>query len=48
MTSRIKESKKKELRLRDTSLSASTTNAEAIQGLAHSHKSIAATMNVKE
>jgi hypothetical protein len=39
---------KKELLLSGTSLSASTANAEAIQGLARSHKSIAKTMNVKE
>jgi hypothetical protein len=39
---------KKEMLLRDTSLSGSNTNAEAIQGLARSHKSMAATMNVKE
>jgi hypothetical protein len=39
---------KKELLLRDTSLFGSKTNAEAIEGLARSHKSIAKTMNVKE
>jgi hypothetical protein len=39
---------KKELLLRDMSFSASTTNAEAIQGLTRSHNNIAATLNIKE
>jgi hypothetical protein len=30
------------------SFSASTTNSAAIQGLAHSHNNIAATLNIKE
>jgi hypothetical protein len=39
---------KKELLLRDTSLSASTANSAAIKGLARSHNNIAATLNLKE
>jgi hypothetical protein len=34
--------------LRDTSFSASSTNSAAIEALARSHRSIAATLNIKE